>query len=259
MGTRVISFLNIKGGVGKTISTTNIGAALDKMGYSVLIIDIDPQSNATKYLSSYKENDLSSYELLKGETGNYIKATKYNALQIVPGNIKLIMAENEIMLDTRKARETRLKKWIDSLDHEFDFILIDCPPSLNILTTNALVASTEVLVPIKIDKFALDGFEYLMSAIEETREEFNPHLNLLGAFITMDKSTTINRDIKAELDQILGDKFLKQTIRENVAVTKSTFHETPVIYHDPKSNSAKDYIKLTEEIVNVLTRVIWKS
>jgi len=255
MDTKIISFLNIKGGVGKTISATNIGAALAVKGYCVLVIDLDPQSNATKYLSSYEENGISTYELLKGDTGIYVRNTKYDGLFIVPGNIKLIMSENEIMLDTRKARETRLKKWISSQYYEFDFILIDCPPSLNILTTNALVASTDVLVPIKIDKFALDGFEYLMAAIEETREEFNPALNLMGAFITMDKSTTINKQIKKELSEILGNKFFRQTIRENVAVTKSTFYEKPVIYHEPKSNSAKDYTKLTEEILDVFKGV----
>lgn len=249
---KVISILNIKGGVAKTVSTVNIAAELGRQGNSVLVIDLDPQANATKYLDSYRHDAPSTYELLKGENLNYMNITDYQGLTLVPSNIKLILSESEILVDTKKARETRLKKFIKGLEGQFDYILIDCPPSLGVLTTNALAASEYVLVPIKIDKFALDGFEYLLSSIEETREEFNEKLKLLGVFVTMDKATKINKDIKEELNQELGDKFFKQTIRENVDVIKSTFNSTPVVYFNKNANASKDYVALVEEMKQCL-------
>lgn len=249
---KVISLLNIKGGVGKTISTVNIAAELGSKGNAVLIIDLDPQANATKYLNLYTNNGPSTYELLKGEDLNYIITTVYPGVALVASNIKLILSESEILADTKKARETRLRKWIKKCESQFDYILIDCPPSLGVLTTNALAASDYVLVPIKIDKFALDGFEYLLSSIEETREEFNEKLKLLGVFITMDKNTKINKEIKDELSQELGDKFFKQTIRENVEVVKSTFNTTPVVYFNKNAIASKDYKALVKEMEQCL-------
>lgn len=243
----IISILNIKGGVAKTVSTVNIAAELGQQGNRVLIIDLDPQSNSTKYLDLYNPNEKSSYDLLNGEEV-YVTTTKYQGLCIVPANINLIASESEILIDTKKARETRLKKWIKSIEGKFDYVFIDCPPSLGMLTTNALVASNSVLVPLKIDKFALDGFEYLLKSIEAIREEFNDDLSLIGIFVTMDKATKINREIKQELREELGDLLFKQTIRENVDVIKSTFESTPVIYFNNKANASKDYKALVEEL-----------
>lgn len=251
---KVISLLNIKGGVGKTVSTVNIAAELADKGNSVLVIDLDPQSNSTKYLESYDPYGLSTYNLLKGEEGCYIKKTKYENLWIAPANISLIQSESEILADTRKARETRLKRWMSNIEdiNEFDYVIIDCPPSLGMLTTNALAASHYVLVPIKIDKFALDGFEYLLNSIEESREEFNQDLKLLGVFVTMDKNTKINRAIKEELETELGALYLKQTIRENTEVIKSTFESTPLIHFNKNANATKDYKALVKEIERCL-------
>lgn len=248
----IISILNVKGGVAKTVSAVNIATILGSLGEKVLLIDLDPQANATKYLESYT-HEAGAYELLKGEASNYIKSTKYS-VDIVPGNIKLIMSESEILSDTRKARETRLYKWVKNLDRQYDYIIIDCPPSLGMLTTNALVASNNVLVPIKIDKFALDGFEYLINTIDEVRDEFNDRLRLLGVFITMDKNTKINKEIKAELKDILGDKYFNSSIRENVEVVKSTFESKPLVEFNKKAAATKDYIELVKEIKNGLLK-----
>lgn len=245
---KIISFLNIKGGVAKTVSTVNIAAQLGKQGYSVLIIDLDPQSNATKYLGMYYPNSKGSYELLKGEDVG-VCVTKYENVWLMPANINLIASESEILADTLRARETRLKKWLNKKPQEqFDYVLIDCPPSLGMISINALAASNYVLVPLKIDKFSLDGFEYLVNSIETTREEFNQGLKLLGVFITMDRSTRINRDIKQELKDELGELLFNQTIRENVDVIKSTFESTPLIYFNNRANASKDYRALVEEI-----------
>lgn len=246
---KIISLLNIKGGVAKTVSTVNIAAGVGLLGYKVLVIDLDPQSNSTKYLNMYSPEGDSAYELLKGEDGDYIKQTEYIGVSIITSNIKLIMSEAEILADTKKARETRLKKYLSKINGMFDYVLIDCPPSLGMLTTNALAASDYVLVPIKIDKFALDGFEYLLSSIEGVKEEFNPKLDLLGAFVTMDKATKINKEIKSELSEALGDRFFEQTIRENVEVVKSTFNSTPLAYFNKKAAATKDYNALVEDII----------
>lgn len=244
---KVISFLNIKGGVAKTVSTVNVAAELGNQGEHVLVIDLDPQSNSTKYLDLYNPDAESSYDLLNGKDV-HICTTKYQGVCMIPANINLIASESEILADTKKARETRLKKWIKSVEGQFDYILIDCPPSLGMLTTNALAASDYVLVPLKIDKFALDGFEYLINCIQSTKEEFNENLKLLGVFITMDRSTKINREIKQELKDELGDLLFKQAIRENVDVIKSTFESTPVIYFNNRAAASKDYKALVGEI-----------
>ena len=249
---KVISFLNIKGGVAKTTSCVNVAAQLGKEGKKVLIIDIDPQSNATKYVNMYDSNIKGTYEVLNGEDIG-IQITKYDNVWLVPANINLIMSESEILADTKRSRETRLKKWIYSKPQDiFDYIFIDCPPSLGMLSINALVASDYVIVPLKIDKFALDGFEYLMSSIEGVKEEFNENLKLLGILITMDRATKINREIKQELKGELGDILFKQTIRDNVDVIKSTFNSTPVVYFNSRANASKDYKKFVEEMQQCL-------
>lgn len=249
---KIISFLNIKGGVAKTTSCVNVAAELGRQGKKVLIIDLDPQSNATKYLNVYNPNTKGTYELLAGEDVP-IQGTIYKNLWIVPANINLIMSEAEILADTKKARETRLKKWLNSKKEDsFDYILIDCPPSLGMLSINALAASKYVIVPLKIDKFALDGFEYLMGSIQGVKEEFNDELKLLGILVTMDRSTTINREIKQELKEELGDMLFKQTIRDNVDVIKSTFNSTPVIYFNSRANASKDYKSFVEEMQQCL-------
>lgn len=248
---KIISFLNIKGGVAKTTSCVNVAAQLGKEGKNVLIIDLDPQSNATKYLNMYDSHIKGSYEVLNGEDIG-IQLTKYDGVSLVPANINLIMSEAEILADTKRARETRLKKWLNSKHDYFDYILIDCPPSLGMLSINALAASDYVIVPLKIDKFALDGFEYLMSSIQGVKEEFNDKLKLLGILITMDRATTINREIKQELKEELGDMLFKQTIRDNVDVIKSTFNSTPVVYFNSRANSSKDYKSFVEEMQQCL-------
>lgn len=246
---KVISFLNIKGGVAKTTSCVNIATELGRLGKKVLIIDLDPQSNATKYLNMYDSRIRGSYELLSGEDVS-VNRTKYDGVWIIPANIKLIASESEILEDNKRTKETRLKEWISNKPEDiFDYILIDCPPSLGMISTNALAASDYVLVPFKIDKFSWDGLEYLIGSINSVKEEFNKKLNLLGIFVTIDRATKINREIKEELRKDLGDLLFKQSIRENIDVIKSTFEATPLIYFNNKANASKDYRALVEELL----------
>ncbi len=245
---KVISFLNIKGGVAKTTSCVNVAAELGRQGKRVLIIDLDPQSNSTKYLGLYYPNSLGSYHLLNGEDVS-VTITQYSNVWLIPANIDLIASESEILADTKRARETRLKKWLDKSEEGFDYVLIDCPPSLGMISINALAASDYVLVPLKIDKFSLDGFEYLIDSVNSVRDEFNEKLELLGVFITMDRATRINREVKEELREELGELLFKQSIRENVDVIKSTFESTPLIYFNNRAAASKDYKSLVSELL----------
>ncbi|MCH4200165.1 MAG: AAA family ATPase [Clostridium tyrobutyricum] len=249
---KTISLVNIKGGVGKTISSVNLAACLALKNKKTLLIDIDPQSNSTQYLDRYDPNGLSSYDVLMDKDLNLkevIKSTGVIGLDIIPANIKMIMLENEIIADTKRSRENRLSRALKKIEDEYDFCIIDCPPSLGVITTNALVASKYVLVPIKIDQFALDGFNYLMQTINQIIDEFNPDLKFTGAFITMDKRTSVNRDIKQQLKEELKDKVFNSSIRENVKVTQSTFLLKPVVIYDKKCIASKDYEAFTNEVL----------
>lgn len=246
----VISLVNIKGGVGKTVSAVNIATVLAGYNYKVLLIDLDAQANTTQHFNMYDPEQLSSYDVLMDKNirlQEVIQPTSIENLDLIPSNIKLILAENEIITDTRKSRENRLQRALK--DANYDYVIIDCPPSLGMITTNALVASNYVLTPIKIDRFALDGFSYLLSTIDEIRDEFNPKLEFLGAFITMDKRTTVNREVKEMLQKNLGKKLLNTSIRENTTLVQSTFEQIPVTIYDPKANSAIDYQELTKEVI----------
>lgn len=246
-----ISILNIKGGVGKTTSTINLGAVLAEEGKKVLIVDVDPQSNSTMALGAYDmEGETISDVLLDKEIDvrNIIKDTDFNNIDILPSNISLAFAEKKILLDVTRSQQNRLKKALEAVEDLYDYCIIDCPPSLNMITINALVASDEVIVPIKIDKFALDGLEYLLESIDEIKDEFNEKLKFSGCFITMDNATTVNREIKKALKGLLGDKMFDANIRHNVTVVESTFEQKPLIHYKPKSNANKDYVKLAKEV-----------
>ena len=235
-----LSILNIKGGVGKTTSTINLASTLAEEGKKVLIVDIDAQSNSTMLFKAYDIDALSVSDILLDKN--------INVEDVLPSNISLAFTEKKILLDVTRNQQNRLKKALEQVEDKYDYCLIDCPPSLNMITINALVASDEVIVPIKIDKFALDGLGYLLESINEIKDEFNENLKFLGCFITMDNSTTVNKEIKKALKDLLGEKMLDTHIRQNISVVESTFEQKPVIYYKSKSNASKDYIKLAKEV-----------
>ncbi|WP_154840330.1 ParA family protein, partial [Clostridium paraputrificum] len=145
------------------------------------------------------------------------------------------------------SQQNRLAKALKNIEG-YDYCIIDCPPALNMITVNALCATDEVIVPIKIDKFALDGLEYLLDSIEEIKDEFNPNLNFKGCFITMDSATTVNKVIKQSLKELLGDKMFKSTIKQNVKVVESTFNESPVVFSFKKARASQNYRELCKEV-----------
>ena len=246
-----LSILNIKGWVGKTTSTINLASTLAEEGKKVLIVDIDAQSNSTMLFKAYDIDALSVSDILLDKNINVedvIKGTDFDNIDVLPSNISLAFTEKKILLDVTRNQQNRLKKALEQVEDKYDYCLIDCPPSLNMITINALVASDEVIVPIKIDKFALDGLGYLLESINEIKDEFNENLKFLGCFITMDNSTTVNKEIKKALKDLLGEKMLDTHIRQNISVVESTFEQKPVIYYKSKSNASKDYIKLAKEV-----------
>lgn len=247
---KIVSIFNIKGGVAKTTSTGNLGACLSQKGNKVLLIDTDPQSNLTKLFKAYSIDDLSISDVLLNEDldiHNVIKKTDYENIDILPANIGLSFTEKDILTDEERSQQDRLSNALVSLKDEYDYCLIDCPPSLNMITINSLCASDEVFVPIKIDNFSLDGLEYLLDSIENIKENFNPKLNFKGCFITMDNATRVNRLIKENLKSVLGDKMFNTTIKQNVKVIESTFDECPVVFRSKKAIATMNYKELCKE------------
>lgn len=248
---KTISVLNIKGGVAKTTSTVNLAAILASEGNKVLVVDVDAQSNSTIAFKNYDIDELSVSDVLLHKEMNIfdvIKETEYENIEILPANISLAFTEKKILLDVTRNQQNRLKKALEQVEDKYDYCIIDCPPSLNMITINALVASDEVIVPIKIDKFALDGLEYLLESIEEIKEEFNPNLIFKGCFVTMDSATTVNKEIKKALKSILKDKLFDSSIRQNISVVESTFEQVPVVMYKKNSNASKDYRSLAREV-----------
>ena len=246
-----VSIFNIKGGVAKTTSTANLGACLSQEGKKVLLVDLDPQSNLTKLFKAYSMDDLTVSDVLLDkhlDIHKVIKKTGFENIDILPANINLTFADRNILIDNTRSQQNRLSKALKNLNNEYDYCLIDCPPSLNMITTNALCASDEVFVPIKIDKFALDGFEYLLESIEDMKDEFNPNLNFKGCFITMDSATTVNKLIKKELKNLLGNKMFNTKIKQNVKVIESTFDECPVVFGNKKARASINYRDLCKEV-----------
>lgn len=246
-----VSIFNIKGGVGKTTSALNISACLSKQGKRVLLIDLDSQANTTMTMGAYDIEALSISELLLErdiKTKDVIRNTEIDNIDVLPSNIKLSFAERKILLDVSRSQQNRLKKALKEVENEYDYCIIDCPPSLNMITINALCASDEVLVPVKIDKYALDGLGYLIDSVEQIKEEFNPCLTFKGCFITMDTATTVNRKIKQELKNALKDKLFNTTIKQNVKVIESTFEERPVVFSSSKARASQNYNDLCKEI-----------
>ena len=246
-----VSIFNIKGGVGKTTSALNIAACLSKQGEKVLLVDLDSQANTTRTMGAYDIDGLSISELLLErdmKAKDIIKSTEIDNIDVLPSNIKLSFAERKILLDVSRSQQNRLKKALKEIENEYDYCIIDCPPSLNMITINALCASDEVLVPVKIDKYALDGLGYLIDSVEEIKEEFNPDLNLKGCFITMDTATTVNKKIKQELKNALKDKLFNTTIKQNVKVIESTFLQRPVVFSSAKARASQNYNDLCKEI-----------
>ena len=245
----IIAVANQKGGVGKSTTTINMGAALAGMGERVLIIDADPQSNATSGLGvDWHDVSVNTYDLLlgQGQIDDGIEPTSVKDLFVLASSIDLAAAEIELV--SRMSREQLLRQAIDSMGTEFDAVLIDCPPSLGLITVNALTAADEVLIPIQTEYYALEGLTQLLRSIEAIQSHLNPQLRIEGAVLTMyDKRTTLAAEVSAQVRDHFGDVAYETVIPRTVRLAEAPSFGEPIEAFDPNSRGAIAYRSLATE------------
>jgi len=249
--TNVISIVNQKGGVGKTTTSVNLSAFLAQEGKKVLIIDLDPQGNATSGYG-FDKSELSSsvYDLLVNEMpiADVIRPTQRKNLDMCPTNINLAGAEIELV--SAMSRETILKRAIDTISDKYDYIMIDCPPSLGLLTLNALAASTGVIVPIQGEYYALEGLTQLIDTINLVRKHLNPTLGIFGVIITMyDGRTQLTRQVSDEVRKYFGEKVFSTVIPRNIRLAEAPSYGKTIAEYDPKSRGGLAYKELAREVI----------
>lgn len=247
---KVISVANQKGGVGKTTTTVTLCAILAKKGKKVLLIDADPQGNATSGLGVTKDVELSLYDVLVGETPieDTIQPTNIKNLKVCPSNINLAGAEVELV--SMMSREQRLKEKLEEAREKFDFILIDCPPSLGLITLNSFTASDSILIPVQCEYYALEGLGQLINTINLVKKHLNKSLALEGALLTMyDARTNLSNQVVKEVKKYFNDKVYKTVIPRNVRLSEAPSYGMPITLFDPHSKGAKSYEKFAKEFI----------
>ena len=248
---KVLAIVNQKGGVGKTTTAINLSAALALEGLNCLLLDCDPQANTTGGLGvSRDEQRISMYDVLVGESPltDAILQTEIDTLSLVPGSKNLIGANVELVQAER--RSERLREAIAPIRDNYDFILMDCPPALDLLTLNALVAADRLLVPMQAEYFALEGISELVSTLERVRSAFNPSLSIEGVLLTMyDDRTNLAQQVTDNLKGFFGEKLFNTVIPRNVRLAEAPSHGKPVVLYDPRSRGAESYRALALEIL----------
>ncbi len=248
---RIIAITNQKGGVGKTTTAINLSASLATFGKKVLVIDADQQGNTTSGLGLDKNNlELTIYNMFLGEAeiAEIKQTTCVEGLEIIPANISLTGAEIELI--GKEEREYILKQELEKIKEDYDFIIIDCPPSLNLITINALTAADTVLVPIQCEYFALEGLEQLLHTINLVKKRLNPYLEIEGIVFTMfDARTNLSLQVVEEVKRSLGASVYRSIIPRNVRLGEAPSHGLPIHLYDPKSKGAESYELLAEEVI----------
>ena len=249
---KIISLANQKGGVGKTTTTINLGTLLAKKGKKVVIIDADPQGNATSGVGAEKDVELSTYDVLVNDINveDAFQETKIKNLKVCASNINLAGAEVELV--AMMSREHRLKEKLDTIKDKYDYILIDCPPSLGLITLNSFTASDSVLIPVQCEYFALEGLGQLLNTINLVKKHLNKDLEIEGALLTMyDIRTNLSNQVVKEVKKYFGDKVYKNVIPRNVRLSEAPSYGMPITLYDPKSKGAKSYEKFAKEFLTI--------
>ncbi len=254
---KVISLANQKGGVGKTTTAINLAASLAAAERKVLLVDLDPQANATSGVGLSKNDALSIYRVLIGEIelSDILKPTELATLTIAPSSVDLVAAEME--LTDSEDRAFRLRDALEGVRERFDYVLIDSPPSLGLLTINGLAAADSVLIPLQAEYFALEGVSQLLGTIERVREGINPDLEIEGIVLTMfDERVNLARQVAAEINSFFGDKVYETVIPRNVRLGEAPSFGKPILLYDVKSRGAEAYIQLGRELIRKSEMVI---
>jgi chromosome partitioning protein len=247
---RVIAIVNQKGGVGKSTTAVNLGASLALMGRRVLVVDIDPQGNTTTGVGVDKravERDVYNVLLQQTPVGDVTRPTEVENLWIVPATINLAGAEVELV--SALQRENRLKSALSKIVHDYDEVLIDCPPSLGLLTINALTAATEVIIPVQAEYYALEGLSQLVAIVRRIKEGLNPDLTIRGVLITMfDGRTRLATEVLEEVHRHFPDRVFQTQIPRNIRLSEAPSYGKPAILFDVKSRGAQAYLSLAREL-----------
>ena len=247
---KIVSIANQKGGVGKTTTSINLSTILAKKGKKVLMIDADPQGNASSGVGIDKEIEESVYDILINDTEikDVVKKTNIKNLFICPSNINLAGAEVELV--SVMSREYRLKEKLDLVKDEYDYIIIDCPPSLGLITLNAFTASDSVLIPVQCEYYALEGLGQLINTINLVKKHLNRNIDIEGALLTMyDIRTNLSNQVVKEVKKYFNDKVYKNVIPRNVKLSEAPSYGMPITVYDPRSKGAKSYEKFVKEFL----------
>ncbi|HIE93023.1 MAG TPA: ParA family protein [Acidobacteria bacterium] len=249
----VVTIANQKGGVGKTTTAINLAAALSLRGKSTLLIDLDPQGNSTLSFVDRETVEFSVYEAFANPDCSLsdviVPSDRQENLSVVPARISLAKLESRLVGEIDA--HFRLKDLLAPLTEKYPYVVIDCPPTLGLLTVNALVASTHLLIPIQSSYFALEGTDDLLETVEKVRARANPALDILGVLITMhDRRTSLGRDIQSEINKVFGAKVFKTIISKNVRLEESPAYRESIFSFAPNSKGASDYYSLCEEVMD---------
>ncbi len=245
---RTVSIINLKGGVGKTVTSINMAFELSRRGSRVLLVDCDKQGNTSKFMKCHGYDEKSLSDVLLGSAGIRETAvrTGYARLDVVPANMTLLNADRRVLLDTTKPQQTRIRDSLGEVGQDYGYCVIDCAPDINISVINALVASDDVIVPVTIDEFAFDGIREILEQIEDVRKYYNPGLNFAGCLVTQYRDNDFCNDGVNTLEGMCG-RVLGTKIKWTQVVSRSTFAREPVSVHSPRCSASRGYRDLVDE------------